>query len=209
MTPTTGGDNRGHRALFGGERDRVTVDFCTAKATTTGERCRRRASRGGTTCFKHGAAAPQVKAANARRVAAAEMMKQLRLLSVPEVGVDPGELLLRELGAMAGDQSGLRKQLESMPPEMLLGEMRGVLDLYLDRQQRLIRASEAAARLGLETHRSALAEQLASLLVGLTSALVIDSDLGLTADQRGRVRQIITAELRSGVGALTAKVIEG
>lgn len=178
---------------------------CKAKARRTGERCRRLASLGGAgVCVVHGAGSPKVKAANARRLATAGVMAQLRILSVPEEGIDPTDLLLRELGAMAGDQTGLRKQLESMPPEMLLGEARGVLDLYLERQQRLVRASEAAARLGLETRTTALAEQLTTVITGLVMSIVVDVDLSLTSDQRARVQEIMSRQLMNGVGMLTS-----
>lgn len=42
---------------------------CTAKAKSTGKRCEQSAIRGGTVCWKHGGAAPQVKAAAERRLA--------------------------------------------------------------------------------------------------------------------------------------------
>jgi hypothetical protein len=45
---------------------------CKATATTTGERCKKQAIRGGVVCYKHGGAAPQVKAAAAARVSLAE-----------------------------------------------------------------------------------------------------------------------------------------
>jgi len=52
---------------------------CTAKSKRTGERCRGRPIRGGTVCWKHGGAAPQVraKAEEQLRLARDELMELL------------------------------------------------------------------------------------------------------------------------------------
>ena len=43
---------------------------CTAKSKRSGERCKRAAKPGGNVCHTHGGAAPQVEAANHRRILA-------------------------------------------------------------------------------------------------------------------------------------------
>jgi hypothetical protein len=51
----------------------ITTEPCGAKASTTGQPCRRPV-RGGGRCPKHGGASPQAKAAKARRIALAEQL---------------------------------------------------------------------------------------------------------------------------------------
>lgn len=49
---------------------------CTATSRRSGERCRKMATLGATVCCKHGASAPQVRAAARRRITLAEAMER-------------------------------------------------------------------------------------------------------------------------------------
>lgn len=53
---------------------------CTARAKSTGERCRCSAIRGGTVCHKHGGGAPQVRAKARQRIAEARDLACERLV---------------------------------------------------------------------------------------------------------------------------------
>lgn len=56
---------------------------CTATSTTTGKRCGRAPAPGSKVCKRHGAAAPQVEAAAARRVAEREVAELAERLDIP------------------------------------------------------------------------------------------------------------------------------
>ena len=78
---------------------------CTAKTATRGDQCKRMATRGATVCYKHGAGAPQVRAAAAKRVTLAEALAQnprrhpLEILSSALHTVDTvGQELLGRIG---------------------------------------------------------------------------------------------------------------
>src|SRR5437763_5521772 len=68
---------------------------CAATSVRTGERCKRRPHPGSTVCVKHGAGAPQVRAAAARRVAGQEALRVAEQLGIDAAGssTDPAEAL--------------------------------------------------------------------------------------------------------------------
>jgi hypothetical protein len=72
---------------------------CTATVKATGERCKLPPIRGGSVCHKHGASAPRVRDAAARRVAAAEALAAYQRHTGDPVPVD----LLAALERVAGE----------------------------------------------------------------------------------------------------------
>jgi len=70
---------------------------CTATAKSTGERCQRPAIKGGTVCYQHGGAAPQVKKKAQERLdemadkTTADMQRVLDDLTDIYDGADPDE----------------------------------------------------------------------------------------------------------------------
>jgi hypothetical protein len=64
---------------------------CKATSKSTGERCKRAASKGALVCVKHGAGAPQVKAAAQRRELERKAVEQAQRM-VAKAGVDQGPI---------------------------------------------------------------------------------------------------------------------
>jgi hypothetical protein len=117
-----------------------------------------------------------------RRLARAEAVAPLQLIGRPVENADPGDLLLTEIGHVAGTVAGLRELLAQVDPgDVVAGETRPYLDLYVDSQRSLMRYAGLGARLGLEQRRTALAEQLAGLVFGLIRTVL--SAASLTQDQ--------------------------
>lgn len=129
-------------------------------------------------CTSHGGAAPQVRAAADRRQARAEAVAALQLVGRPVQNADPGDLLLNEIGHVAGTVAGLRELLADLDPdEVVAGGTRPSLDLYVESQQSLMKFAELGARLGLEQRRTALAEALSGLVLTLIRNVLIAADL--------------------------------
>lgn len=61
---------------------------CTGHAKRSGRQCQSYPLAGGTVCRKHGGSAPQVRAANARNVAAARVERVAARLGYP-IDIDP------------------------------------------------------------------------------------------------------------------------
>jgi hypothetical protein len=112
---------------------------------------------------------------------------------------DPASLLLDEIGHTAGTVAGLRGLIAELEPgDVVLGGGRPFLDLYTEQQAQLMRFSELGARLGLEQRRTALAEALAGLVVGLIRNVLTAA--GLTPDQHNAAMAALPpalAELRA------------
>jgi len=176
---------------------------CRARSSRTGKPCGRWATRGATVCSSHGARAPRVKAAAARRVANEEALKTVsRLFGVPDEGAEPAAILAREIRDMSGTVIALRALADELDPQdALFGRGAAVVELHGERQQRLLKAAEAAIRLGIESRSQVLAEQLAAGVAGIVRQLV--TELDLTAEQRERAQQIAQTGLRALVPAAT------
>lgn len=155
---------------------------CTARSKRSGERCKRAAIVGGTVCSMHGGKAPAVAAAAEQRelekAADAEIAKIWPgLVSMAPV-TDPVDLLARTAGALEqmADVVGARVNdlngkvgagtgLQQLRAEVVL------LDRVLDK---VLKASEALARLGIEERVVELEQGRAQLVISaLQSALAV------------------------------------
>jgi hypothetical protein len=176
---------------------------CTARSSRTGRRCGRWATRGAKVCASHGARAPQVKKAAARRVASAEALRTVSsLFGTPDEGAEPAEILAREIRDASGTVRALRALLDELDKDDALhGPGRAVVELHGERQARLIKAAESAIGLGIESRSQLLAEELAAGVAGIVRRLV--TELDLTAEQRERAQQIAQTGLRALVPAAT------
>jgi hypothetical protein len=173
---------------------------CTASSRRqAGERCRAYAIRGASVCKVHGGSAPAVRAAAERRVARAEAVAALQLVGRPVQNADPAALLLDEIAHTAGSVQALRGLLAELDPnDVVLGGGRPYLDLYAEQQQSLMKYAELGARLGLEQRRTALAEALSGLVVGLIRNVLTAA--GLTQEQHAAAMTALPpaiAELRA------------
>jgi hypothetical protein len=178
----------------------VDLSISRAKCTShkkDGTRCGRWPTRGAKVCRSHGAGAPQVKRAAARRVASAEALRTVTsLFGTPDDGAEPAEILAREIRDASGTVQALRALLAELEPEDALhGRGRAVVDLHGDRQARLIKAAESAVRLGIESRSAVLAEQLAAGVAALVRRLV--AELELDAEQQRRAQEITRTGLRA------------
>ena len=179
-------------------------------------RCMAWPAAGAPTCRMHGGAAPQVRAAAARRVEHARAEADAWAFGIPE-DIDPAEAITREIRATAGAVTWLRAQVAALDPaEITWGitkrrtgmtpagavdvtehraEVNVLVRLLGEQQDRLIKASEIAIRLGVELRRVRLAEQEGQLMAGIFKAALADA--GLDADTLDRAYAALARRLRA------------
>lgn len=184
---------------------------CTATAKGTGEQCKRPPAVGATVCVKHGAAAPQVRAAAQRRLTEQRAEKLVATYGLP-VDVSPIEALLEEIRWTAGHVAWLRERVRELEEEALVwgttkvkegGDDRGTteaaapsvwLDLYQRERTHLVKVCSEAIRAGIEERRVKLAEQQGELVAQAIRAIL--EDLQLTPEQAARVPEVVPRRLR-------------
>lgn len=195
---------------------------CTAIAKSTGQRCKRSPILGGAVCSKHGASAPQVKAAAARRVAEAKATAQLEKATITlglKVDTTPTEALLDEVQWTAGHVAWLRAKVQELDSEggseLTWGTIREKTatdghetveaaqpsvwyQLYLKEREHLVRVCAEALRAGIQERQVKLAEQQGALIA--TAIQHILDALHLTPQQVELVPQIVPQVLRQ-IGA--------
>lgn len=86
---------------------------CTGTVKSTGERCKLPPLRGSVVCWKHGAGAPQVRAAAARRLAEAAATAAAGKYGAP-ISTTAGEALRDELDRTAGIVSWLTGRVQAL-----------------------------------------------------------------------------------------------
>jgi hypothetical protein len=178
---------------------------CGGHTTRDGKRhrCHRSASRGTRVCTSHGAAAPHVRAAAARRLSEADALKVLARLDLPPM-TDP-LTALGELASLAMAMVHVAREqlaeLQSMVGPDHLGDERPramilLLGQFMDRAQK---NTADLARLNLderiaEMHaRSAVLQ--GELMAGLMRAVL--GRLGLSAVQLQAAPRIVAEEFRA------------
>lgn len=174
---------------------------------------------GAAVCRMHGGAAPQVRAAAARRVAHAEWAQTYG----EPIDTDPTTAVLDQLAHTAGHVAWLLERVRETEPEALVwgvlsetakqsGQWPGVditrgarastwLVLYGQERDRLVRMAEVAHRMGIEDRQVALAERLGAACLELISGVL--DDLNLTSDQRAAAAEAVPRRLRAVTTALT------
>jgi hypothetical protein len=167
-------------------------------ARTSRGPCKKHPIRGAAVCRWHGGAAPQVKAAAARRVAAHEALAALARRGVTPVG-NPlaalaelaGEILavkdvFRERAAQLGEETWRYEDAKGAE------QLRAELALYERALDRSARVLEAIARLKIDERLAAVTEQQGQTLAAVVVAVLERLDLG---EQAARVRELVAAEL--------------
>lgn len=91
---------------------------CTGHRKADGAPCRR-PCKPGELCNSHGGAAPQVRAARARRRAEAEAARAVATLGLP-VDISPTEALLEEVRWTAGHVQWLRRQVQELEDSVVV-----------------------------------------------------------------------------------------
>lgn len=177
---------------------------CTATAKSTGERCRRQALKGAAVCIKHGASAPQVKAAAKRRLAAEAAANSVVTYGLP-VDVDPVTALVAEVHRTAGHVAYLARKIADFESDLDLvqvdegpgGAAKVAPSVWVELHQRerahLVRVCQAAIGAGVQEAQVRLMERQAELVV--TAMLGLAADLGCDDDPRlgELVRKHLTA----------------
>lgn len=188
---------------------------CSAK-NSAGKPCRARPIAGSTVCWTHGGAAPQVKAAAARRLSEAKAERILRSYG-QKIDINPVEALLEEIRWTAGHVAWLRERVQELEQQQLTwgrttevdkgsGEFPGVdttqaavpnvwLDLYQRERKHLVDVCKAAIGAGIEERRVRLAEQQGDMIVVVLQGIL--AELMLTADQQALVPEVASRHLRA------------
>lgn len=183
---------------------------CTARAKSTGERCKRAAAVGSKVCVKHGGGAPQVRAAAERRLADERARAAAVTLGLPRE-IDPYEALLEEVHRAAGVVGWLGIQvaeLERLDVTALsvvtnkgdLVTVDGVnawVRLYGEERDRLVRASRAAIDAGVSERLVRLEEAKGRMMAEVLARVFDDAELGLTEPQRHAARLVAARHLRA------------
>jgi hypothetical protein len=189
---------------------------CTATASTTGERCLKAPMKGQLVCRKHGGAAPQNKAAAARRLAEEKALAALETYG-RQIDTTPTEALLEEVRWTAGHVAWLRERVQELEQaavvwgktetvEKTAGEWPGVdtthaaapniwVDLYTRERKHLVDVCKAAIGAGIEERRVKLAEQQGALLAAVIQRIL--GDLNLSAEQRALIPEVVPRHLRA------------
>lgn len=167
---------------------------CTATSRRSGERCKRHAHPGATVCVKHGAGAPAVKAAAARRLEAAKASAALARIG-QRVDADPLAQLLDVIAYQGGLVAFWRTQVEAIEREHLtwgvtkqvdgVGEGGDPIDattreakpnvayvLLDEAQAKLVAYCAQAIKAGITERQVRLAEQQGSLMSALQRAVL-------------------------------------
>ena len=171
---------------------------CTATAKRTGEQCRRAALSGANVCLLHGASAPQVRRAAARRVAREQAVDLARIMDAPDV-TDPAEALLQLASQAMGLVDALRlatSELESISETGWNGarQTAPTLDAYLSALQRAESIVGRINALGLAERRVALDEARLQLMADVMLAVVRHPDLALSPERQDRARELLAIE---------------
>lgn len=165
---------------------------CTANASTTGKRCRKAPIRGSTVCVKHGAGAPQVKAAAQRRVIEHQAAEQLVRLGLPEVD-DPVVELGRLASEARGLLDGLAHRVNELPDLAHDGMIAPALSAYERATSRLARMLADLGRLGYEARRVQISEAIADQVADVVNGIL--ADLRLDAEQESRAPAVVARHM--------------
>lgn len=182
---------------------------CTATANSTGKRCRAWAIRGANVCMRHGARAPQVRKAAARRLELIEAERQVKLYGLP-VEVDPHTALLDELWRTAGHVAWLRERIaEVEEANKLYGPVGGQggghpsmephvwIRLYQEERRHLSLVAQACIKAGIEERRVRIAEAQGQLIATVIRGILMD----LGVHSRPEVPTIVRRHLALAAGS--------
>ena len=165
---------------------------CSATSKRSGKRCRRAATPGANVCYMHGAAAPQVKAKAAERVADEQARAVLTRLGMP-VPTDPIRALRDLLDESNGNVAALRSQLLDLGPGLPQDPF---LRLYDAERDRLHRVAKDSAAIDLDERRLRIDGATARLVMSTFEAVLARAELGLDVEHRELFKQLFVEELR-------------
>lgn len=173
-----------------GERPR-----CTATSVTTGERCKRRPRPGSEVCVKHGAGAPQVTDAAARRVQAQQALTTAQRLAAKvdlskytdpfaalEFAVSYSYALAERLAAIVSEIPDSELRYKGSAGEQLRGEVVAAQNAL----NGVRRAATDALKLSLAERRIGIEQQTADMLERALDAALDASGTGLAGKREAR-----------------------
>jgi hypothetical protein len=195
------------------------IPRCTATSSQSGERCQKRPIVGGTVCYTHGGATPQVRAKAAERVLEAQVSREIGRQGWEPVG-NPVEAYADNAGEVLAFKDRLRERVELLDDWTMRiaafgggegeeGEGRQLMAMgeqvraYVAAYERALdRAERTLARmigLGLdakliELRADAYRQASASRLYDVITKVL--GDLGLTPEQQGLVPGSVARHLR-------------
>ncbi len=169
---------------------------CKAKSKATGKQCQRPAMKGGMVCQKHGGTAPQVKAKAAERYQTMQSEQAARRLGLL-VDISPQQALIDEVQRSAGMVCFYQARIDQIADEMGIDALPAApwLDLMDRERDRLVRASSAALKAGIDERTVRLAEQQGALVAACIKRILVR--LNLTAAQNDLVPVVVPEELRA------------
>lgn len=179
---------------------------CTATSKRSGERCKNRPPRGARTCRFHGSANARSVAAAARRVAEASALQAIRADSEAVLSYaasmpidDPLDVLARLASEAAAWKDALGARVNALTAirfESDTGseQLRAEVVLYERAIDRMARLLEVLVKLDFEGRRVRMSEAQGALVAEVIRAVL--ADLGLTAEQRERVPEVVPRHLR-------------
>ena len=184
---------------------------CKAKATSTGERCKVAAIKGGVVCRTHGGSAPQVRSAANRRLALDEARGMVEAYG-QELDVSPEEAIFAMIRVTAGNVMLLQDLVSQLKAEVggegiasFTGNERVLFEakphvlvvMYNDERDRLVRFSKVAAEIGLSERMVSLAESQGQLIAKIFTAALDDPEWGLSKTAREAGKKTIARHLRA------------
>lgn len=185
---------------------RVSQNLQCTRIKNNGERCKRNAIAGGTVCYTHGGAAPQVRNAAAVR---AEIAKW-----VPGTPMrDPGEVLLQLLTQSIMRAESLAEELEREIAESpslkaaLIGDaygefgkvgeyIRGLALMEAQERDRAANFAQKALAAGLAERQVRLAEKQGELLAFIIRGVIENPQLHLSEAQKTLFPVVIREQLQ-------------
>lgn len=149
---------------------------------------------GGTVCRMHGGAAPQVRAAAARRVAEGRVLHALARLGVEVVDdVTPTAALHEALSVALGDFRAARRAVGEVPLDGL-DSLPAVVTVYERAADRLAKVARSSLDAGLSERLVAVAEdEAAGMRDAFDRACIV---VGIAAATRSELALVLATELR-------------
>lgn len=173
-------------------KDIIPPRKCSGTAQGTGERCERYAVVGSMVCYKHGAAAPQVKAAAEERVSLAEALAsgdRRPPWVVMEDTLHIADVLMQQV------LMDVRSTGTASPQ---------VLDKLVSAIERANRLSKTVLDAGVAERRTRIAEAQATQIYAILTRTL--NALDLTTEQRARVPALLRREIEGELVEQTSRI---
>ena len=175
---------------------------CSGKSKQSGAPCRQPPIPGGSVCYYHGGAAPQVIAAAERRLAARKVTADANAVLAHE-GIEPVEDPLLELSKLASGSRALMlalgERVNALNDVEIFDakntpQLRVVVELYERAMDRTHRMLDSLVKHGYTERQVNLAEREALLVAGIMRRVI--QGLGLTPEQTHKAGTMLAAEFR-------------